>query len=78
VITDKWTRITFKPDLSKFNMTRLDDDFIALTRKKRVLDVAAKLGMTQFRLCSTSIRRHGLSVHQSPFPGTSESMSIPG
>lgn len=34
-----YTRITFKPDLKRFNMTELDDDIIALM-KKRVYDVA--------------------------------------
>ena len=31
-----WTRVAFKPDLAKFNMTHLDDDVAALTRKKNV------------------------------------------
>ncbi|WVZ57672.1 hypothetical protein U9M48_008028 [Paspalum notatum var. saurae] len=40
-----WTRIIFKPDLAKFHMTHLDDDVIALMRK-RVLDMAGLLGIT--------------------------------
>ncbi|CAN6287330.1 unnamed protein product [Urochloa humidicola] len=40
-----WTRITFKPDLAKFHMTHIDDDAIALMRK-RVVDMVAFLGMT--------------------------------
>ncbi|WVZ97888.1 hypothetical protein U9M48_043391 [Paspalum notatum var. saurae] len=40
-----WTRITFKPDLAKFCMTHLDDDVIALM-KKRVVDVGGFLGVT--------------------------------
>ncbi|RKO93185.1 DNA topoisomerase [Blyttiomyces helicus] len=34
-----FTRISFKPDLAKFGMTELDDDFISLLRK-RVYDIA--------------------------------------
>jgi DNA topoisomerase-2 len=39
------TRITFKPDLAKFHMTHLDDDVVALM-KKRVVDMIGFLGMT--------------------------------
>ncbi|KAF0901594.1 hypothetical protein E2562_003565 [Oryza meyeriana var. granulata] len=42
---ENWTRITFKPDLAKFNLTHLEQDVIALMRK-RVFDVAATLGET--------------------------------
>lgn len=42
---ENWTRITFKPDLSKFSMTCLEDDVVALM-KKRVIDVAGCLGKT--------------------------------
>lgn len=42
---DNWTRVTFKPDLEKFNMTHLEDDVVALM-KKRVLDLAGCLGKT--------------------------------
>ncbi|XP_048568959.1 DNA topoisomerase 2-like [Triticum urartu] len=38
-----WTRVTFKPDLPKFNMTELDADIVALM-KRRVLDMAGTLG----------------------------------
>jgi len=40
-----WTRITFKPDLAKFHMTHLDDDVVALMRK-RVVDMVGFLGIT--------------------------------
>ncbi|CAL5084941.1 unnamed protein product [Urochloa decumbens] len=40
-----WTKIIFKPDLAKFHMTHLDEDAIALIRK-RVVDVASFLGTT--------------------------------
>ncbi|TVU15554.1 hypothetical protein EJB05_39079 [Eragrostis curvula] len=40
-----WTMVTFKPDLAKFNMTCLDDDIIALMRK-RLFDMAGILGVT--------------------------------
>lgn len=42
---ENWTRITFKPDLAKFNMTHLEDDVVALMRK-RVVDMAGTLGKT--------------------------------
>lgn len=42
---ENWTKITFKPDLVKFNMTELEADVVALM-KKRVLDLAGCLGKT--------------------------------
>ncbi|OWM78385.1 DNA topoisomerase 2 [Punica granatum] len=42
---DNWTKVSFKPDLSKFNMTHLEDDVVALM-KKRVVDLAGCLGKT--------------------------------
>ncbi|KAL4291801.1 hypothetical protein GQ457_14G024050 [Hibiscus cannabinus] len=42
---DNWTKVTFKPDLAKFNMTHLEDDVVALMRK-RVFDLAGCLGKT--------------------------------
>ena len=43
--TDNWTSITFKPDLAKFGMETLEDDTVALMRK-RVYDLAGVLGKT--------------------------------
>ncbi|CAI9103034.1 OLC1v1001450C1 [Oldenlandia corymbosa var. corymbosa] len=43
--SENWTKVTFKPDLAKFNMTRLEDDVVALM-KKRVVDMAGCLGET--------------------------------
>uniref|UniRef100_A0A6V7QY46 DNA topoisomerase 2 n=1 Tax=Ananas comosus var. bracteatus TaxID=296719 RepID=A0A6V7QY46_ANACO len=40
---ENWTKVTFKPDLAKFNMTHLEDDVVALM-KKRVVDLAGTLG----------------------------------
>ncbi|EXB68160.1 DNA topoisomerase 2 [Morus notabilis] len=40
---DNWTKVTFKPDLAKFNMTYLEEDVVALM-KKRVIDMAGCLG----------------------------------
>ncbi|KAG5564885.1 hypothetical protein RHGRI_000924 [Rhododendron griersonianum] len=40
-----WTKVSFKPDLAKFNMTHLEDDVVALM-KKRVIDIAGCLGET--------------------------------
>ncbi|KAK1306769.1 DNA topoisomerase 2 [Acorus calamus] len=42
---DNWTKVTFKPDLAKFKMTHLEDDVVALM-KKRVVDIAGCLGKT--------------------------------
>lgn len=42
---ENWTKITFKPDLAKFSMTHLEDDVVALM-KKRAIDVAGCLGKT--------------------------------
>ncbi|XP_030493385.2 DNA topoisomerase 2 isoform X1 [Cannabis sativa] len=41
--SDNWTKVTFKPDLAKFNMTHLENDVVALM-KKRVFDMAGCLG----------------------------------
>lgn len=41
--SENWTKVTFKPDLAKFNMTHLEDDVVALM-SKRVMDVAGCLG----------------------------------
>ncbi|CAL5346474.1 unnamed protein product [Camellia sinensis] len=43
--SENWTKVTFKPDLAKFNMTHLEDDVVALM-KKRVIDLAGYLGKT--------------------------------
>ena len=40
---ENWTKVSFKPDLAKFNMTHLEDDVVALM-KKRVVDLAGTLG----------------------------------
>jgi len=42
---ENWTRVTFKPDLAKFNMAHLEEDVVALMRK-RVVDMAGTLGKT--------------------------------
>jgi len=43
--SENWTSVTFKPDLSKFGMSELEDDTISLMRK-RVYDLAGVLGKT--------------------------------
>ncbi|KFK39689.1 hypothetical protein AALP_AA3G276300, partial [Arabis alpina] len=43
--TENWTKVTFKPDLTKFSMTELEDDVVALM-SKRVFDIAGCLGKT--------------------------------
>ncbi|KAL5986279.1 DNA topoisomerase 2 [Asimina triloba] len=40
---ENWTKVTFKPDLAKFNMTHLEEDVVAIMRK-RVVDLAGCLG----------------------------------
>ncbi|CAO2827778.1 unnamed protein product [Amaranthus hypochondriacus] len=40
--SENWTKVTFKPDLAKFNMTHLEDDVVALMNK-RVVDLAGCL-----------------------------------
>lgn len=42
---ENWTMVSFKPDLSKFGMECLEDDVVALM-KKRVVDLAGCLGMS--------------------------------
>ncbi|XP_052301590.1 DNA topoisomerase 2 isoform X2 [Populus trichocarpa] len=42
---ENWTKVTFKPDLAKFSMTHLEEDVVALM-KKRVVDIAGCLGKT--------------------------------
>ncbi|KAI9169979.1 hypothetical protein LWI28_020463 [Acer negundo] len=42
---ENWTKVSFKPDLSKFSMTHLEDDVLGLM-KKRVVDIAGCLGKT--------------------------------
>lgn len=42
---ENWTKVTFKPDLAKFNMDYLEEDVVALM-KKRVMDIAGTLGKT--------------------------------
>ncbi|KAI4333104.1 hypothetical protein L6164_017951 [Bauhinia variegata] len=42
---ENWTKISFKPDLEKFRMTYLEEDVVALM-KKRVVDLAGCLGKT--------------------------------
>jgi DNA topoisomerase-2 len=39
-----WTKATFKPDLTKFKMTNLDENDVPLMR--RVIDIAATFGET--------------------------------
>ncbi|KAK9128716.1 hypothetical protein Syun_017513 [Stephania yunnanensis] len=42
---ENWTKVTFKPDLAKFKMIYLEEDVVALM-KKRVIDLAGCLGKT--------------------------------
>jgi DNA topoisomerase-2 len=53
---ENWTKVTFKPDLEEFKMTYLEEDVVALM-KKRVLDMAGCLGKTvKVELNGTLIR----------------------
>lgn len=40
---ENWTKVSFKPDLSKFNMIHLESDVVALM-SKRVVDIAGCIG----------------------------------
>lgn len=42
---ENWTKVSFKPDLAKFNMEQLEADVVALMRK-RVIDLGGCLGKT--------------------------------
>ena len=43
--TDNWTSVDFKPDYARFGMESLEEDIVALVRK-RVYDMAGVLGAT--------------------------------
>ncbi|KAJ8573579.1 hypothetical protein K7X08_010090 [Anisodus acutangulus] len=43
--SENWTKVSFKPDLAKFNMEQLEADVVALMRK-RVIDLGGCLGNT--------------------------------
>lgn len=54
--SENWTKVTFKPDLEKFKMAYLEEDVVALM-KKRVLDMAGCFGKTvKVELNGTLIR----------------------
>ncbi|KAI8092215.1 DNA topoisomerase [Gilbertella persicaria] len=59
---EEYTRITFKPDLSKFNMTEMDADFEALI-KKRVYDLAGCLEGVNVFLNGTKIPVKGFNKY---------------
>ncbi|KAL4389850.1 hypothetical protein HN51_010797 [Arachis hypogaea] len=44
-VGENWTKVSFKPDLDKFKMSYLEEDVVALM-KKRVVDLAGCLGKT--------------------------------
>ena len=52
---EEYTRITFKPDLSRFHMTSIDDDFEALLNK-RVHDLAGCLRGVKVYLNDTRLK----------------------
>jgi len=52
-----WTRVSFKPDLAKFGMEKLEDDVVDLMRK-RTYDIAGVLG----RGCSVSFNGQRVPV----------------
>ncbi|KAI9274543.1 DNA topoisomerase [Phascolomyces articulosus] len=59
---EEYTRITFKPDLAKFNMTEMDDDFEALI-KKRVYDLAGTVEGVAVYLNGSKIPVKGFSKY---------------
>jgi DNA topoisomerase-2 len=52
---EEYTKITFKPDLARFHLTLIDDDFEALL-KKRVYDLAGCLRGVKVFLNDTRIK----------------------
>lgn len=46
---ESWTKVTFEPDLSRFNMTHLEHDVVCLMRK-RVYDMAGVLAGTKLKV----------------------------
>lgn len=59
---EEFTRITFKPDLQKFNMTELDEDFESLI-KKRVYDLAGCVEGVNVYLNGTKIPIKGFQKY---------------
>ncbi|KAI8050010.1 DNA topoisomerase [Thamnidium elegans] len=58
----QFTRISFKPDLAKFGMTEMDEDFEALI-KKRVYDLAGCVEGINVRLNGTKIPVKGFTKY---------------
>ncbi len=70
--TDNWTCITFKPDLAKFGMTVLEEDTVALMRK-RVYDVAGSIGKnTKVYLNGEKLAIKGFSDYVNLYLGAKE------
>ncbi|KAI7907288.1 DNA topoisomerase [Cokeromyces recurvatus] len=59
---EEFTRISFKPDLAKFGMTEMDEDFEALI-KKRVYDLAGCVSGVNVYLNGTKIPVKGFSKY---------------
>lgn len=59
---EEYTRISFKPDLAKFGMTEMDDDFEALI-KKRVYDLAGCVEGVNVYLNGTKIPIKGFQKY---------------
>lgn len=63
---EEWTRITFTPDLARFNMTCIDDDIYALLCK-RVYDMAGTVRDIKVTLNEEKLKIKGFKqVRSSP------------
>ncbi|GMH34212.1 hypothetical protein BSKO_02046 [Bryopsis sp. KO-2023] len=52
---ESWTKVTFEPDLSRFGLTRLDDNMVSLIRK-RTYDMAGVLGGKKMKVSFNGTR----------------------
>ncbi|KAI9493254.1 DNA topoisomerase [Zychaea mexicana] len=74
---EEYTRITFKPDLAKFNMTEMDADFEALI-KKRVYDMAGTVEGVSVYLNGTKIPVKGFNKYVDLYTKTMEIRNAEG
>ena len=75
--SDNWTCVTFRPDLAKFGLARLEEAMVALMRK-RVYDLAGVLGKTVKARDATSFMTHAPSVRApKPMHMSKRSTAVP-
>ncbi|KAG5531847.1 hypothetical protein RHGRI_026452 [Rhododendron griersonianum] len=61
---ENWTKVSFKPDLAKFNMTHLEDDVVALMKMRVsfVNSIATIKGGTHVDYITNQITNHVMSI----------------